>query len=140
MSAERARSPWESEPKLDGETTDSRTDRLCAVGASLGLNRQCSIGWHDECSDPEGETCRCLCHGDDAKAKDAAFEAHWASQPTETPPTPDQVKAFARYDYAMGWDAALDQARIARQSPPPASTAQPAPPTYTTAVEARNEH
>lgn len=25
-------------------------------------NRQCSIGWHGECSDPVGETCGCVCH------------------------------------------------------------------------------
>jgi hypothetical protein len=25
-------------------------------------NRQCSIGHHEECSDPEGETCGCPCH------------------------------------------------------------------------------
>lgn len=25
-------------------------------------NRQCSIGYHGECSDPEGETCGCPCH------------------------------------------------------------------------------
>ena len=25
-------------------------------------NRQCSIGYHEECSDPEGETCGCVCH------------------------------------------------------------------------------
>jgi hypothetical protein len=25
-------------------------------------NRQCSIGYHEECSDPEGETCGCPCH------------------------------------------------------------------------------
>lgn len=25
-------------------------------------NRQCAIGWHGECSDPEGESCGCVCH------------------------------------------------------------------------------
>lgn len=25
-------------------------------------NRQCSIGYHEECSDPEGEQCGCVCH------------------------------------------------------------------------------
>lgn len=25
-------------------------------------NRQCSIGWHGECSDPAGEECGCPCH------------------------------------------------------------------------------
>lgn len=27
-----------------------------------GRNRQCSIGWHEECSDPEGRECGCVCH------------------------------------------------------------------------------
>ena len=25
-------------------------------------NRQCSIGYHSECTDPAGETCGCVCH------------------------------------------------------------------------------
>jgi hypothetical protein len=25
-------------------------------------NRQCAIGYHAECTDPEGETCGCPCH------------------------------------------------------------------------------
>ena len=25
-------------------------------------NRQCGLGWHDECSDPLGEVCECECH------------------------------------------------------------------------------
>lgn len=25
-------------------------------------NRQCSIGWHEECSDPDGASCGCPCH------------------------------------------------------------------------------
>lgn len=27
-----------------------------------GRNRQCSIGWHAECTDPNGEKCGCPCH------------------------------------------------------------------------------
>jgi hypothetical protein len=26
------------------------------------MNRQCSLGWHDDCSDPFGESCECECH------------------------------------------------------------------------------
>jgi hypothetical protein len=119
MSADvgRVKSPWHSVQPVDGETLEARTDRLRATGASLGLNRQCSIGWHDECSDPQGDTCRCLCHGPEAQAKAAAFEAHWASQPTVAPPTPDQVKEFARYDYIAGWEAAMDSLRNASEPP-----------------------
>lgn len=25
-------------------------------------NRQCSLGWHEECADPHGATCGCICH------------------------------------------------------------------------------
>lgn len=25
-------------------------------------NRQCSIGYHEECSDPDGDSCGCPCH------------------------------------------------------------------------------
>jgi len=45
-----------------GETADERTDRINASGRELGRNRQCSIGWHDECSDPDGDVCQCPCH------------------------------------------------------------------------------
>lgn len=40
----------------------SKTDDKIAAGQVLGFNRQCSIGYHEECSDPDGETCRCPCH------------------------------------------------------------------------------
>jgi hypothetical protein len=40
----------------------SRTDERVAAGAVLGFNRQCSIGYHMECSDPQGEECECPCH------------------------------------------------------------------------------
>lgn len=38
------------------------TDYLALKGRDQGINRQCSIGWHAECSDPEGEKCACHCH------------------------------------------------------------------------------
>jgi hypothetical protein len=57
-------------PALDGESDDAYTDRL--TGADQAgrqpydhpRNRQCSIGWHRECSDPAGEHCKCPCHAD----------------------------------------------------------------------------
>ncbi len=57
-------------PMLDGETLDAYTDRLTgADGADRRpydhpRRRQCSIGYHDECSDPEGYHCQCPCHTD----------------------------------------------------------------------------
>lgn len=41
------------------------TDAMAREGANTGVNRQCSIGWHGECSDPDGERCRCACHADE---------------------------------------------------------------------------
>lgn len=45
---------------------DGTTDEQAAAGAAKGRNRQCSIGWHEECSDRSGanwrEECACPCH------------------------------------------------------------------------------
>ena len=55
-------------PILRGETMENYTDRLIgARGPDLmpydhRRYRQCSIGFHEECSDPEGEQCQCWCH------------------------------------------------------------------------------
>jgi len=55
-------------PMQDGEGPDSYTDRLTGADGknqrpyAEHRNRQCSIGWHGECSDPEGELCKCPCH------------------------------------------------------------------------------
>lgn len=46
----------------EGETDSEWTDRINASGRSLGRYRQCSIGWHEECSDPSGDECLCPCH------------------------------------------------------------------------------
>jgi len=57
-------------PALDGEDDDAYTDRLTgARGEDLypydhPRNRQCSIGWHSECTDPEGLRCKCPHHYD----------------------------------------------------------------------------
>lgn len=44
------------------EMTGVETDAAAMEGREKGYNRQCSIGWHDECSDPEGDHCKCPCH------------------------------------------------------------------------------
>jgi hypothetical protein len=55
-------------PKLKGETADQYTDRLTGADKTNRVpykerrNRQCSIGYHDECSDPKGGQCQCPCH------------------------------------------------------------------------------
>lgn len=50
------------------DPVEDETDRLAREGAAKGIRRQCSIGYHDECSDREDEThshtgeCKCDCH------------------------------------------------------------------------------
>ena len=60
----------EMPPALPGENVDSGVylDRLTGDDGTgrvpydhLRL-RKCSMGFHKECSDPEGNTCRCPCH------------------------------------------------------------------------------
>lgn len=55
-------------PFLDGEGSDQYTNRLTGADRTdrrpydHHRNRQCSIGWHDQCSDPDGDRCKCPCH------------------------------------------------------------------------------
>jgi hypothetical protein len=55
-------------PMLDGETPGKYTDRLTGADKmdrrpfDHERNRQCSIGYHEECSDPDGLDCQCPCH------------------------------------------------------------------------------
>lgn len=58
-------------PALDGETGDTAyTDRLTGADGTDRIpydhhrNRQCSIGYHSECTDPAGEVCQCPHHKD----------------------------------------------------------------------------
>lgn len=52
--------------KLEGESDDELTNRMIREGVAAGKNRQCSIGWHEECSDRSGINhegdCQCACH------------------------------------------------------------------------------
>ncbi|HVH52547.1 MAG TPA: hypothetical protein VNA32_00285 [Actinomycetota bacterium] len=53
-------------PQGDTEHVDAWTQRLVFAGGQHHIYRQCSIGWHGECSQRElwGEACpcRCRCH------------------------------------------------------------------------------
>lgn len=49
-------------PERPGEEAGKWTDRVLSHAKEYGTNRQCSIGWHGECSDRSGESCQCLCH------------------------------------------------------------------------------
>lgn len=46
---------------VDGETDAEWTDRLIRE-APAGVRRQCSIGWHNECSYRDDDRCACQCH------------------------------------------------------------------------------
>lgn len=58
----------EMPPALPGETDDQYTNRLTGADKTgrrpydHPRNRQCSLGYHEECSDPAGERCKCPCH------------------------------------------------------------------------------
>lgn len=52
----------EKHPPHDDEESGAYTDRLLTLAREHGTFRQCSIGYHDECSDQYGESCRCTCH------------------------------------------------------------------------------
>jgi len=92
-------------------SNEDPTDRLVAEGAARGVNRQCSIGWHQECSDPHGDECGCACHTDGAvalaAAKTSAFDEFWAGQPEGKVPSMGQLETFSRYDFMVGWEAAM---------------------------------
>jgi hypothetical protein len=62
MTLDTVASPVETEERLAGESMSAYTDRLARLGSERGVYRQCSIGWHYECSDPRGQKCRCNCH------------------------------------------------------------------------------
>lgn len=57
-------------PMLPGEDSDAYTNRLLSNPGPYDhrRNRQCSIGWHMECSDPIGASCKCPCHDDRVNA------------------------------------------------------------------------
>lgn len=65
---ERARWYPEMPPMLPGEASEQYTDRLTGADGTgrrpydHPRNRQCSIGYHGECSDPNGYRCKCPCH------------------------------------------------------------------------------
>jgi len=42
--------------------SDDETNEMIRLGRAKGMFRQCSIGYHEECSDPDGDECTCTCH------------------------------------------------------------------------------
>lgn len=56
-------------PQMPGEDAVKWTGRLLSHAREHRTNRQCSIGYHGECSNPSGDTCNCLCHDAPASAE-----------------------------------------------------------------------
>lgn len=108
-------------PPLPGETDEQYTNRMLGVGGSSpydhSRNRQCSIGWHEECSDRDNSgRCECPCHEErrDAHALVANWnERHpvgtWVTFPqaAEERPTLTTSKAYPlevnQFGVAMYW-------------------------------------
>jgi len=67
-------------------------DRMIAAGKEMGKFRQCSLGYHDECSDPEGDRCTCLCHSVTEQHPD---ECYCYTQPSD-PRVDPRCKAHDR--------------------------------------------
>lgn len=92
-------------PMLDGETDDAYTNRLLGIGGSYPYDhrrgRQCSIGWHVECSNRSntpnipGVTDVCECPHHEEVRNAARLVAEWnARHPVGTrvtlPAAPDE--------------------------------------------------
>lgn len=97
-------------PKLPGETDEQYTDRLTGADRTGRVpydhrrNRQCSIGWHEECSDREHSgRCKCPHHEEVKKAWLAVID--WNER------------------YPVGTRVALP---LARPAEPPTVTTSPA--------------
>lgn len=79
--AEIVKGRWypKSAPALDGETAEQYTDRLTGADGTNrrpydhSRNRQCSINYHDECSDRSNSgECGCPCHAERRDAEELA--------------------------------------------------------------------
>ena len=76
----RARHFPQMPPALPGEGDGAYTDRLTGADGAGQIpydhsrNRQCSIGYHGECSDPSGSVCKCPCHTAEGKLEMRVWE------------------------------------------------------------------
>lgn len=128
------------------------TDRLLAHAGAYGTYRQCSIGWHDECSQrhlgADGE-CRCICHDPDASyytveghaeggtvtvTRVEAGKHHW-------PPVPGEpATAWAVWVFGTSPEDASAKAKTMRGTTPAASEAEPEPEKPSEALQAACRH
>lgn len=80
-------------PALEGESDFAYTDRLTGADGKKQIPynhkrfRQCSIGWHGECSDPDGDECECPCHNDASDpVPECREETCWCHDESATKP------------------------------------------------------
>jgi hypothetical protein len=66
-------------PPGDDESASDYTRRLLSHAREAGTFRQCSIGYHEECSDQYGESCQCSCHALDITLTRDQLES-WAGR------------------------------------------------------------
>lgn len=105
---ERGRWFPQAPPRLDDETDDAYTDRLTGADHTDRIpydhrrNRQCSIGWHGECSDPGGESCECPCHTPEGKLEvrvrdlEESVVALWAVASRNLPEPPSRQPGWGK--------------------------------------------
>lgn len=109
-------------PMREGESAEAWTGRVLTHSADHGVNRQCSIGWHGECSDRSGETCMCLCHDDatrwytvEGDAEDGTIVTRRVKQGKQHwPPTPGEPATIWAV-WIMGLSADDASARAIRK-------------------------
>lgn len=81
-------------PIGDGESVDDWSNRLITEGGKRGVYRQCSLGWHLECSlrDEHGPDClcQCVCH-----VKPREFDFDPFSERNWSPETVKEVTDYA---------------------------------------------
>lgn len=66
-------------PPEPNESGLDYTKRLLSHAREAGTFRQCSIGYHEECSDRYGDECQCSCHALDITLTRDQLEA-WAGR------------------------------------------------------------
>jgi hypothetical protein len=112
-------------PYHEGETPEAWTNRVLQEAGKYGTYRQCSIGWHGECSQRrEGRDaeCLCLCHVADLWT----VVGYWAEaidgekEPVVAGVLPEQHKVFggadgqvwAEWVFAETWEQAEQAALV----------------------------
>lgn len=81
-------------PDYQGENINDWSNHLLSKSSEYGTYRQCSLGWHDECSqrdDGDDADCACLCH--DSAYDWYSVEGH-SEEGTVVPTRSDKGKQY----------------------------------------------